>query len=71
MSTDIFSKNFRPYVKYTKGHYAYDVYKKKRVYIKGHYSYCDRYSVSTINFKDKADRIKFYKAKSQGRVFYK
>lgn len=71
MSRDIFSNNFKPYVEYTKGHYAYDIYKKKRVYIKGHYTYCDRGSVSPINFKNKTDRDKFYKAKKQGRVFYK
>lgn len=29
MSTDIFSKNFRPYVKYTKGHYAMMFIRKK------------------------------------------
>lgn len=70
MSFDIFSKNFKPYIAYTKGFYAYDQEKRKKVFIKSHYTYHDKYSVRPINFKDKKDREIFYKLKKENRILY-
>lgn len=71
MSRDIFSNNFKPYVQYTKGHFIYDYMKKKKVFIKPHYSYVDKTGVYQLDLKKKDDRDKFYKAKNNRRVFYK
>lgn len=70
MSRDIFSKDFKPYVQYTKGFYIYDYHKKQKVYIKGHYSYIDKGIVIPIDFRKKEDRSLFNRAKKRGRVFY-
>ena len=56
MSTDIFSKNFKPYIRYSKGFWTFDLYNSKKVYIKPHYSYMDKYGVKNIDFKNPPDR---------------
>ena len=71
MSRDIFSNNFKPYVQYTKGHFIYDYMKKKKVYIKPHYSYVDKTGVYPLDLNNESDRKKIYNAKKSRRVFYK
>ena len=70
MNTDIFSKNFKPYIIYSKGFWSSNLYNSKRVYIKPHYSYMYKYGVKNIDFKNPRDRKLFFALKKQGRVFY-
>ena len=67
MSRDIFSKNFRPYIAKTKGFWS--TYGSKRTYIPTHYSYVDKYSVRTLDFRSNKDRNLYYRMKKSGRIF--
>lgn len=68
-TTDIFSDKFKPYITYTKGFWAENYYTGKKEYIRGHYSYVDKNSVSTLNLNNPKDKELFEKLRSQKRIF--
>lgn len=69
-SCDIFNKNFKPYISYTKGFWTYDYSTKKKVYIKPHYAYVDKYSVTPLRKDNIKHKTLYNKIKNQDRIFY-